>query len=72
MKSSESNPIDGAVDIDEVVVGGKGKVGRSYDSKKKKTVCVVQLTKPGKAKRMYAMKINDFSSQSLQKYLIGI
>ena len=45
MKSSEDHPIDGDVDIDEFVLGGKekGKVGRSYDSKKKKTVCAVQL-----------------------------
>lgn len=67
MKSSENNPIDGDVDIDEFVLGGKeeGKVGRSYGSKKKKTVCAVQLTEMGKAKRMYAMLINDFSSKSL-------
>jgi transposase-like protein len=69
MKSSENNPIDGNVDIDEFVVGGKekGKVGRSYDSKKKKTVCAVQLAESGKVKRMYAMKIDDFSAQSLVK-----
>lgn len=67
MKSSENNPIDGDVDIDEFVLGGKeeGKVGRSYGSKKKKTVCAVQLTEMGKVKRMYAMLINDFSSKSL-------
>ena len=67
MKSSENNPIDGDVDIDEFVLGGKekGKVGRSYDSKKKKTICAVQLTQLGKVKRMYALLINDFSSKSL-------
>ena len=67
MKPSKNNPIDGHVDIDEFVLGGKekGKLGRSYDSKKKKTVCAVQLTDSGKVKRMYAMKINDFSAQSL-------
>jgi len=67
MKSSEQNPIDGNVDIDEFVLGGKekGKVGRSYDSKKKKTVCAVQLTELGKVKRMYAMLIDDFSAKSL-------
>lgn len=69
MKSSENNPIDGPVDIDEFVLGGKekGKVGRSYDSKKKKTVCAVQLTELGKVKRMYAIRIDDFSAQSLVK-----
>lgn len=67
MKSSENNPIDGEVDIDEFVLGGKekGKVGRSYDSKKKKTVCAVQLTELGKVKRMYALLIDDFSAKSL-------
>ena len=69
MKSSENNPIDGHVDVDEFVIGGKekGQVGRSYDSKKKKTVCAVQLTEAGKIKRMYAMKIDDFSSKSLRQ-----
>ena len=67
MKSSEHYPIDG--NVDEFVLGGKekGKIGRSYDSKKKKTVCAVQLTPKGKVKRMYAMKINDFSSKSLKR-----
>jgi hypothetical protein len=67
MQSSEKYPIDGNVDIDEFVLGGKekGKVGRSYDSKKKKTVCAVQLTDKGKVKRMYAMLIDDFSAKSL-------
>ena len=40
MKSSGKNPIDGVVHINKFVLGGKenGKVGGSYDSKKKKTV----------------------------------
>lgn len=67
MQSSENSPMDGNVHVDEFVVGGKetGKQGRSYSSKKKKTVCAVQLTPDGKVKRFYAMKINDFSSKSL-------
>ena len=38
MKSSEDYPMKGKVEVDEFVVGGKekGKVGRSYDAKKKK------------------------------------
>jgi len=38
MKSSENYPMNGIIHIDEFVVGGreKGKVGRSYNSKKKK------------------------------------
>ena len=68
MKSSESNPMDGNVHIDEFVVGGKeeDKPGRSYDSKKKKSICAVQLTEDGKIKRFYALKINDFSAKSLR------
>ena len=67
MKSSEDNPMDGDVHVDEFVVGGKeeGKVGRSYDSKKKKAITAIQLAKDGKIKRMYAMVINDFSAKSL-------
>ena len=69
MSSSGNFPITGKVDIDEFVQGGKeeGKVGRSYDSKKKKTICAVELTDEGKVKRMYAMKISDFSAKSLRK-----
>jgi len=68
MKSSENHPIKGTVHIDEFVVGGKEseKPGRSYDSKKKKSICAVELTDTGKVKRFYAMKINDFSSKSLE------
>ena len=68
MKSSESNPMDGHVHVDEFVVGGKeeDKPGRSYDSKKKKSICAVQLTEDGKVKRFYALKINDFSAKSLR------
>jgi hypothetical protein len=67
MKSSEDNPMDGDVHVDEFVVGGKevGKVGRSYDSKKKKAITAIQLAVDGKIKRMYAMVIDDFSAKSL-------
>lgn len=68
MKSSENNKMDGEVHVDEFVVGGKetGKQGRSYSSKKKKAVCAVQLTEGGKVKRFYSIKIDDFSTISLQ------
>ena len=67
MKSSGNNPIEGIVHVDEFVIGGKekGKVGRSYDSKKKKIVCSVELTDTGKVKRMYALKIDNYSSKEL-------
>ncbi|MCX2682250.1 IS1595 family transposase, partial [Galbibacter sp. EGI 63066] len=68
MSSSKNYPMDGNVHVDEFVLGGKdeGKTGRSYHSKKKKAVTAVQLTQDGKVKRMYAMKIDDFSARSLQ------
>jgi len=68
MKSSGNNPMKGVVHVDEFVIGGKekGKVGRSYNSKKKKIVCSVELTDKGKVKRMYALKIDNYSSKELE------
>jgi transposase-like protein len=68
MKSSNNHPIEGIVHVDEFVIGGKekGKVGRSYDSKKKKIVCSVELTAEGKVKRMYAMKIDNYCAKELK------
>ncbi|MDY0078323.1 MAG: IS1595 family transposase [Bacteroidales bacterium] len=70
MKSSENYPMEGIVHVDEFVIGGKedGKVGRSYDSKKKKMVCAVELTEEGKVKRMYSMNIDNYSSKELEKF----
>ncbi|ALO15921.1 Transposase [Salinivirga cyanobacteriivorans] len=69
MKSSGNNPMSGNVHIDEFVIGGKeeGKVGRSYHIKKKKVICAVELTDDGKVKRMYSMKIDNYSSKELEK-----
>lgn len=68
MKSEEKDGMKGLVQIDEFTVGGKedGKQGRSYDVKKKKVVCAVELTDEGKVKRFYALKIKDFSAKSLR------
>lgn len=73
MASSGNDPMDGDVHVDEFVLGGKeqGKTGRSYDAKKKKAVVAVQLTEHGKVKRMYAMKITDFSARSLQYIFVN-
>tara|TARA_R110001583_G_C5561357_1_gene401239 strand:+ start:204 stop:935 length:732 start_codon:yes stop_codon:yes gene_type:complete len=73
MCSSGNNPMDGDVHVDEFVIGGReqGKVGRSYHGKKKKAVTAIQLTEDGKVKRMYAMKIEDFSAQSLQYIFVN-
>jgi len=48
--------MDGIVHVDEFILGGveQVKIGRSYDTKKKKAVMAVQLTKEGKLRRMYA------------------
>lgn len=73
MASSGNNPMDGDVHVDEFVLDGKdeGKIGRSYDGKKKKAITAVQLTEEGKVRRMYTMKINDFSAQSLQYIFVN-
>ena len=72
MSSSGNNPMDGEVHVDEFVVGGReiGKIGRSYHGKKKRAIIAVQLTKGAKVKRMYAMKIEDFSARSLHHMFI--
>jgi len=69
MKSSERYPIDGLVQVDEFTIGGKedGKQGRSYDTKKKKVVAAVELTDKKEIKRIYALKIDDYSSKSLSQ-----
>ena len=69
MKSSEKDGMKGTVYVDEFTVGGKeeNKQGRSYNTKKKKVICAVEVTEQGKVKRFYAEKIKDFSAKSLRK-----
>lgn len=69
MKSSGNYPMTGVVHVDEFVVGGQeeGKPGRSYNSKKKKAICAVELTEEGKVKRFYAFKIENYSAKSLKR-----
>ena len=73
MESSSNHPMQGNVHVDEFVLGGREKeqIGRSYNSKKKKAITAVELTDDGKVKRMYAMRINDFSAHSLQYIFIN-
>ena len=73
MSSSGNNPMNGNVHVDEFVLGGQeqGKIGRSYKGKKKKAITAVELTKQGKVKRMYAMRIEDFSARSLQYMFVN-
>jgi hypothetical protein len=67
MKYSQDKPIDGDVHLDEFVVGRKetGKQGRSYSSRKKKSICAVQPTDQGKLKRFCSLKTDDSSAESL-------
>jgi len=68
MESSQQQPMEGDVHVDEFVYGGKEnlKQGRSYDTKKKKLVVAVELSDKGKVKRVYFNKLEDYSSKSLQ------
>ena len=73
MTPSGNSPMEGTVHVDEFVLGGReqGKIGRSYDCKKKKAVTAVQLTDDGKVRRMYTMRIEDFSARSLQYIFVN-
>lgn len=73
MESSGNNPMTGIVPVDEFVLGGreKDKVGRSYNAKKKKAITPIELTDEGKVKRIYAMRIEDFSAHSLQYIFVN-
>jgi hypothetical protein len=68
MESSKTHPMTGTVHVDEFVIGGKetGKQGRSYDSKKSKVVCAIELAEKGKIKRGYAKVIDDYSANSIE------
>jgi len=69
MQSSKSFPMEGAVHVDEFVVGQKeqNKPGRTYDSKKTKAQLAVELTDEHKIKRAYFAVIENYSSKSLRK-----
>jgi transposase-like protein len=68
MESSQQQPMEGEVHVDEFVYGGKEnlKQGRSYDTKKKKLIVAVELAEKGTVKRVYFNKLKDYSSKSLQ------
>lgn len=72
MQSSKKYPIVGDVQVDEFVFGSKEtlKQGRSKDSKKKKIVGAVEISKDGKVKRAYFKRIDDYSSGSLSQIFI--
>jgi len=68
MESTTQFPMEGNVNVDEFVVGGKedGKQGRSYDTKKVKAVIAVELTDKRKIKRAYIKQIDSYSAKSLR------
>jgi hypothetical protein len=69
MRSNGNYSMTGIVHVDEFVIGGQEecKQRRSYDSKKKKAICAVELTEEGKVKRFYAIKIENYSAKSLKR-----
>jgi transposase-like protein len=70
MASSGDYPLVGEVHIDEFFVGGseEKKQGRSNDSKKKKATIAVEVLKDKKTiGRVYALEIENFSSEELRK-----
>ena len=74
LKSSGDYPVDNdggdsVVYVDEFVVGEyeEGKTGRSNDSNKRKMVMVVEATKRNGIKRVYGLKIKNYSGTELQK-----
>ena len=69
MGSSEAYPMTGKVFVDEFVIGGfeKGAVGRKANSKKIKVVMAVETTNKNRVKRVYNLKISDYSTKELSK-----
>ena len=72
MKSSERFPMNGEVEVGEFVVRGKekGKIVRSYDTKKKKAVCDIEYSDNEGVKRMYIQKIDNYSTKELEKIFL--
>ena len=68
MASSESFPLEGRVDADELAIGGhdEGAQGRSKADKKLISLSV-EIREDGKMGRAYGKVINDYSSKELEK-----
>jgi len=73
MKSSGNHPLEGVIHIDEFVIGGpdEGCQGRSSESDKLKICIAVEMVTDKKghtnAGRMYALPIENYSSEELKK-----
>jgi hypothetical protein len=68
MESSETQPLEGSVEVDEFVIGQaeEGRPGRS-DGEKRKVIIGVEMVKDGIG-RAYAKVIDDFSSESFKPF----
>jgi len=68
MASSEIYPLTGRCEVDELMLGGKraGKTGRGASNKEKVAVAIEKQGERG-VKRMYALRVADFSSKQLQR-----
>ena len=66
MKSSETNPLEGLVHVDEFEIGTpkKGEQGRSKSASKIRIVIAVEI-RGEKAGRAYTKEIDDYSCKSL-------
>ena len=72
MQSSELNPLEGLIHVDEFVIGGKevGCQGRSNESEKQRVVVAVEIIHSNdkiQMGRAYALTIENYSSSELQK-----
>jgi transposase-like protein len=73
MKSSETNPLNGTIHVDEFVFGGeeKGCQGRSSKSEKLKICVAVEIVQDKKGNttmgRAYAQSIDNYSTIELEK-----
>ncbi len=68
MASSESHPLEGRVDVDELAIGGHDEGGQGRSKANKKLVNLsVEIREGGKMGRAYGKVINDYSAKELEK-----
>lgn len=68
MASSESFPLKGRVDVDELAIGGHDEGGQGRSKADKKLVSLsVEIREDGKMGRAYGTLINDYSTKELEK-----
>lgn len=68
MASSESFPLEGRVDVDELAIGGHDEDSQGRSKADKKLISLsVEIREGGKMGRAYGKVINDYSSKELEK-----